>query len=185
MGPFSLSSSSYFDVHFLLTVGLQGEYVLTPEWGTELQTRPCSFLWAQVQYCQYPNTTWVCSLRRRTTARYVEKICVPKLSTLVGWISVVSCLRPIFLLHHLSSVPIRLYGRKWWADLPFPWPVRGKHGSTRPVVLHQRICERYGTWQQGTGTNLSLFWLASRYLSWAFLFLFGFSPLLHFPLLFC
>lgn len=107
--------------------------------------------------------------------KFVFLNCQP---TRVGW-SAVNSLRPI-LCCIISSVPVRLYGGEWWADIPFPWPVRRKHGPTWPVVLHQRICERYGTWRQGTGTNLSLFWLASRYLSSAFLFLFGFSPLLAF-----
>lgn len=81
-----------------------------------------------------------------------------------------------FVLHLLFSVPVRLYGGRWWADLPVPWPLRWKHGSTWSV-LHSRISERYGTWQQGIGKRLSCFWLASRYLSSAFPVPFGVSPL--------
>ncbi len=32
-------SVSFFGIHFLLTVGLQGECLIISEWGTELQTR--------------------------------------------------------------------------------------------------------------------------------------------------
>lgn len=71
-----------------------------------------------------------------------------------------------------SSVPVGLLGGSWWTDLSVSKPV-GWCDSTQPIILHQRLCERYGTWWQGTGSNLSLLWVATRYWSCFFCFVFG------------
>lgn len=68
-----------------------------------------------------------------------------------------------------SSVPVGLLGGSWWTDLSVSKPV-GWCDSTQPIILHQRLCERYGTWWQGTGSNLSLLWVATRYWSCCFFF---------------
>lgn len=173
-------SASCFD-HFLLTVGVQGEFFLTPEWGTELQARIPSFLWAQVQHCEYPNTAWVCSLRR-WTARYLLNFFFSStfLSTLRlkgQQFGLMSCI--IFLVYQ-SDCTVGNGGQIFLS------PDQSGGSTGRPGQPYYTRGSVRGMARGGKGlaqTFRSSGWHRGIYPQLFFFLLLGFSPLLRFPLI--